>query len=94
MTTLQKLKDDEVIKKREAKRAAEELADQRNKAYVNWLASGGLDKNDDDELDEAKEYLEEGNLPMITEDRLRELASYGITHLLLGAPPKKRRRHH
>ncbi len=43
---------------------------------------GGLDKNDDDELDEVKEYLEERNLPMTTEDRLRELAPYGITHLL------------
>ncbi len=70
MATLQKLKEDEATQKREAKRAAEELADQRNKVYVNWLASGGLDKNDDDELDEAKKYLEEGNLPMITEDRL------------------------
>ena len=74
--------------------AAEEPADQRNKADINWLASGGLDINDEDELDEAKEYSEEGNLPMTTEDRLRELAPYGITRLLLGAPPKRRRRHH
>ncbi len=96
MTTLQKSKKDEAIQKRKAKRAAEELADQRNKAYVNWLASEGLDKNDDDELDEAKEYLKEGNLPMnmITEDRLRKLTSYGITHLLPEASPKERRRHH
>jgi hypothetical protein len=94
MATLQKLKKDEAIQKRKAERAAEELADQRNKAYVNWLANEDLDKNDDDELDEAKEYLEEGNLPMTTEDRLRELAPYGITHLLPGASPKKRRRHH
>ena len=94
MTTLQKSKKDEAIQKRKAKRAAEELADQRNKAYVNWLASEGLDKNDDDELDEAKEYLKEGNLLMTTEDRLRKLTLYGITHLLPGASPKERRRHH
>jgi len=93
MATLQKSKEDEAIQKREAERAAEELVDQRNKAYANWLASGGLDETDDDELDEAKEYLEEGNLPMTTDDCLRELAPYGITHLLLGASPKKRRRH-
>jgi len=93
-TTLQKSKEDEAIQKRKAKRAAEELADQRNKAYVNWLASEGLDKNDDDELDEAKEYLKEGNLLMTTEDRLRKLTLYGITHLLPGASPKERRRHH
>jgi len=34
MTTLQKLKEDEAIQKREAKRAAEELADLRNKATL------------------------------------------------------------
>ena len=94
MATLQKSKEDKAIQKREAKRAAEKLADQRNKAYVNWLVSGGLDKNDEDELDEAKEYFEEGNLPMTTEDRLRKLASYGITSLLPGVSLKRRRRHH
>ncbi len=97
MATLQKSKKDEAIQKREAKRAAEELADQRNKALVDWLVSGGLDRNDEDELDEldeAKEYFEEGNLPMTTEDCLRELAPHGITRLLPGAPPKRRRRHH
>jgi len=35
MATLQKSKEDKAIQKREAKRAAEKLADQRNKAYVN-----------------------------------------------------------
>ena len=94
MTTLQKSKKEEAIQKRKTKRAAKKLVDQRNKTYVNWLASEGLDKNDDDELDEAKKYLEEGNLPMTTEDRLRELAPYGITHLRPGASPKERRRHH
>jgi hypothetical protein len=94
MITLQKSKEDEAIQKRETKRTAEELADQRNKAYVNWLVSEGLDKNDENELDEAKGYFEECNLPMTTENRLRELAPYDIIRLLLGASPIRRRRHH
>jgi len=94
ITTLQKSKKDEAIQKRKTKRAAEKLVDQRNKIYVNWLVSEDLDKNNEDELDEAKEYFEEGNLSMTTEDRLRELAPYGITRLLPGASPKRRRRHH
>jgi hypothetical protein len=54
MTTLQKSKENKAKQKREAKRAAKEFADQRNKAYVNWLVSEGLDKKDENELDEAK----------------------------------------
>jgi hypothetical protein len=53
-----------------------------------------LKKNDEDELDEAKKYFEESNLPMTTEDRFRKLAPHGMTRLLLEASPKKRRRYH
>ncbi len=72
-TTLQKSKEDEAIQKREAMRTCG-LAEQ-----VDWLVSGGLDKNDEDGLIEANKYFEESNLPMTTEDRLRELAPHCMT---------------
>ncbi len=94
MIMLQKSKKEEAIQKRKMKWVAEKLVNQWNKIYINWLASEELNKNDDDEFDETKKYLKKSNLLMITEDRLRKLILYDITHLWFEASLKKWWWHH